>query len=263
LPTHRIDKQLVCRRFQQAAASYDHHALIQERTAAHLLDLLLQQGARPYKRVLEIGCGTGLLTRLLLRRISGMDELFLNDLVPDFACRLALECTERAPTVHFLPGDIETLPLPGCFDLIISSSALHWLDDLSGLLTKLAVCLKPGGIIAFSLYGPNNLHEIRELTGLGLPCHSLPELTNLLDSSLSLLHGSEEQAQLHFASPQEVLRHLRQTGVNALSRSPWNRARLEQFCAAYRRRFSAGGRVTLTYHPMYCLSSKACVRKEL
>jgi malonyl-ACP O-methyltransferase BioC len=175
-------------------------------------------------------------------------------LVPDFASRLS--ATALAATVQFLPGDIETMPLPGSFNLIISSSTLHWLDDLGSLLTKLAAHLAPGGILAFSLYGPDNLREIRELTGLGLPCPALSEIEAMLGSSLTLLHSSEEQAQFHFASPQEVLRHLRQTGVNALSRSQWSRVRLKQFCAEYCRRFSAGGGVTLTYHPMYCVAGK-------
>jgi malonyl-ACP O-methyltransferase BioC len=251
---HRIDKQLVCRRFQQAAGSYDRQALIQERMAEHLLDLLGEQSSGPQQRVLEIGCGTGLLTRKLARRISSMEELVLNDLVPDFASRLPTAAF--APAVRFLPGDIETLPLPGSFDLIISSSTLHWLDDLGSLLTKLNTHLALGGILAFSLYGPDNLREIKELTGITLLCPSLCEIAALLDKNLSLLHSSEERAQLQFTSPLEVLRHLRQTGVNALSRSPWSRARLEQFCADYCRRFSAGSGVALTYHPMYCVAGK-------
>ena len=251
----RIDKQLVCHRFQRAADSYDRQAMIQEQMAEHLLRLLVGQSRWPQQRVLEIGCGTGLLTRKLAGRISGMEELVLNDLVPDFASRLPVAFL--APILRFLPGDIETLPLPGSFDLIISSSTMHWLDDLESLLAKLGAHLTPDGILAFSLYGPDNLREIKELTGLGLPCPSLTEIkAMMLGSSLALLHSSEERAQLQFASPQEVLRHLRQTGVNALSRRPWSRARLEQFCAEYCRRFSTGGRVTLTYHPMYCLAGR-------
>lgn len=179
MPLHRIDKQLVCRRFQQAAGSYDRQALIQERMAEHLLDLLGEQSSGPQQRVLEIGCGTGLLTRKLAQRISGMEELVLNDLVPDFASRLP--AAAFAPAVRFLPGDIETLPLPGSFDLIISSSTLHWLDDLGSLLTKLNTHLALGGILAFSLYGPDNLREIKELTGITLLCPSLCEIAALLD----------------------------------------------------------------------------------
>lgn len=243
---HHVDKQLVCRQFRRAAGSYDAQAMIQQRAGDRLLDLLAMHGGSQPQRVLEIGCGTGLLTRSLIRRISGIRELVLNDLVPDFAV-----CAALAPAAAFLPGDIESVPLPGSFDLIISSSALHWLRDLDRLLAKLAASLNPGGILAYSLYGPDNLREIRELTGIGLDYLSLPEIETMIGRYFTLAHSSEEWEYLHFAAPQDVLSHLRRTGVNALSRRPWTRAALHCFCNEYRRRFSAGQGVRLTCHPLY------------
>ncbi|WP_417914597.1 malonyl-ACP O-methyltransferase BioC [Candidatus Electronema sp. JM] len=248
MPQH-VDKDLLRQQFQRAAVSYEKQAVVQQQAAERLLELLIQQP----QRVLEIGCGSGLLTRRLLAKFNSIEELVLNDLVPDFASRLGLV----SPALRFLPGDIETLPLPGSFDLIISSSALHWLHDLNSLLDKLAAHLAPGGWLAFSLYGPENLHEIRELTGIGLKYRSHAELEEALRRRFRLLHSSRQIETLHFSSPQEVLRHLRETGVNSLSRSPWSRAKLEQFCAEYRRRFSADGGVTLTYDSLYFLAQNA------
>uniref|UniRef100_UPI00405766C6 malonyl-ACP O-methyltransferase BioC n=1 Tax=Candidatus Electronema sp. TaxID=2698783 RepID=UPI00405766C6 len=252
MPQH-VDKDLLRQQFQRAAASYEAQALAQRQAADELLSLLALHGRGPFRRVLEIGCGSGLLTRRLLARVSSIEELTLNDLTPALpACPPA--CSAR---LRLLPGDIETLPLPGPFDLIISSSALHWLHDLDSLLKKLSTHLSPGGSLAFSLYGPDNLREIKALTGLGLRYSSLATVAAMLrDSGLAVLHSSEEAAVLHFASPQDILRHLRQTGVNALSREPWSRARLERFCAEYRARFSASGGVALTYHPMYCIAKR-------
>jgi malonyl-ACP O-methyltransferase BioC len=251
----RIDKQLICRQFMRAAASYEQQALIQQRTAEHLLDLLLtlltEHDSSP-QRVLEIGCCTGLLTRRLVERVQGIKELVLNDLVPDFAARM--DTSSLAPSVLLLPGDIETLSLPGPFDLIISSSTFHWLQHLDSLLARLATVLNPGGTLAFSLYGPNNLCEIHQLTGIGLDYLSLPDIEAIVRRYFSLLHSSEQQEVLCFASPQEVLHHLRQTGVNALNRSPWTRSQLQQFSAEYRRCFSDGQQVGLTYHPLYFIA---------
>jgi len=250
-----VDKDLLRQQFRRAAASYERQAVIQQRAAERLLDLLAEQSGRPPQRVLEIGCGTGLLTRSLVTRFSSIRELLLNDLVPDFADRM--DIAGLGPAVLPLPGDIEELPLPGSFDLIVSSSTLHWLHDLDRLLDKLAVSLRPGGLLAFSLYGPENLREIRALTGIGLRCRSLAEIAASLSQRLTLLHSSGEVEMLRFASPQDALRHLRQTGVNALSRSPWSRTRLEQFCAEYRRRFSTDdGGVAFSYHPLYLVARR-------
>ncbi|CAK8712079.1 MAG: malonyl-CoA O-methyltransferase [Candidatus Electronema aureum] len=245
-----IDKQLLCRQFQRAANSYEQQALIQQRTAEHLLDLLAQHGGTtPPQRVLEIGCCTGLLTRRLIERVKGMKELVLNDIVPDFAARMNIAAL--APSIRLLPGDIENLPLPGTFNLIISSSTFHWLHDLDHLLAQLAVALEPSGTLAFSLYGPDNLREIDELTGIGLEYLSLPEIETIVRRHFKLLHSSSQQEILYFTSPQEVLHHLRQTGVNAINRSPWSRTRLQHFSAEYRQRFSTASGVSLTYQPLY------------
>jgi malonyl-ACP O-methyltransferase BioC len=242
----KVDKELLCRQFQRAAASYEDQAEVQDRTAERLLALLLQHGTDSPQRVLEIGCCTGLLSRRLLHHFQGLD-LVLNDLMPDFPSRLHL----NLPSLTFLPGDIEVLPLPGCFDLIISSSTFHWLHEAEQLLARLSRHLHPKGCLAFSLYGPNTLKEIRSLTGLGLDYLSRSALVEVLEKYFVLRHHSEEEEVLYFPSPQSVLRHLQQTGVNALSRRPWQRQQFEQFCQGYQQNFSSPRGLTLTYHALY------------
>ena len=252
--TVQVDKQLVEQQFRRAAASYDSQAMIQHQVADRLLDLLGQddcQGWQP-ARVLETGCCTGLLTAKLLGRWPGIKQLVLNDLMADFDQRL--QQLPLPQQVRFLAGDIESIPLPGTFDLIVSSSTFHWLDDLDSLLKKLARSLVPGGRMVFSMYGPENLQEIRQLTAIGLEYFSLAAVSELVSQYLTVTHASEQPQVLEFADPQEVLSHLRQTGVNALSRRPWNRSELQRFCRQYRRQFSVAAGVCLTYHPLYIIA---------
>ncbi len=247
-----VDKQLVAQQFRRAAASYDSQAMIQHRVADRLLDLLAEygvEGGREPVRVLETGCCTGLLTRKLVDRYPGIRKLVLNDLMDDFSRRLQQAALPEE--VNFLAGDIESIPLPGRFDLIISSSTFHWLHDLDGLFKKLAGALAPGGCLLFSMYGPDNLREIRQLTGTGLDYFSLNAVRELVERYMTVVHSSEQQQVLEFADPQEVLSHLRQTGVNALSRRPWTRGQLHRFCGEYRQQFPVGDKVCLTYHPLY------------
>jgi malonyl-ACP O-methyltransferase BioC len=253
--TGQVDKQLVEQQFRRAAASYDSQAMIQHRVADQLLALLeplVRKDGREPVRVMETGCCTGLLTAKLVDRFAGIRQLLLNDLMEDFSQRL-----QQLPLpgeVTFLAGDIEAIPLPGQFDLIISSSTFHWLHDLDSLLEKLANSLAPGGRLVFSMYGPENLREIRSLTGIGLDYFSLAEVREMVGKYLTIEQSSEEQQVLQFEDPRQVLNHLRQTGVNALSRKPWTRGRLQRFCQQYRKEFSAGDRVCLTYHPLYTIA---------
>ncbi|MCW5213084.1 methyltransferase domain-containing protein [Desulfobulbus sp. TB] len=212
-------------------------------------------------RVLEIGCCTGLLTTRLLNSTNiTVSSLVLNDLIPDFAERLPKDLYQASDQLSFLPGDIEKLSLPGHFDLIISSSTFHWLDDLQQTLKKLLDALSPQGILAFSLYGPENLPEIKELTGLSLHYLSLHEIASLLKEQGLLQESSQEKEVFLFSTPWDVLQHFRQTGVNAIHRRTWTRKELRTFCQEYSKRFSMTGvnqAVRLTYHPLYFVARRS------
>ena len=69
----------VRRRFARAAATYDAHAEAQQRICRHLVEMLPDDELGRFRRVLEIGCGSGCLTRALMARIDGGDWT-LNDL---------------------------------------------------------------------------------------------------------------------------------------------------------------------------------------
>uniref|UniRef100_UPI004056653F malonyl-ACP O-methyltransferase BioC n=1 Tax=Candidatus Electrothrix sp. TaxID=2170559 RepID=UPI004056653F len=251
----KINKQRVCQQFRRAAASYDRQATIQHRVADRLLTLTTKHTPQHPLRVLEIGCCTGLLTnRLLNKSRIKVQSLVLNDLMPDFAQRLPQSLTTSCDEIHFLPGDIEKLPLPGTFDLIISSSTFHWLNDLEQTLTRLLAALAPKGILAFSLYGPGNLPEIKELTGVGLDYFSLPEIASLLEQQSILKESHQEKEVFLFPKPRDILNHLRQTGVNSIKSTPWTRKELHSFCQEYSKRFQIDQAVRLTYHPLYLVA---------
>src|SRR5690606_3582899 len=59
-------------------------------------------------------------------------------------------------------GDGECLPLRNhCADVIFSSLAIQWCEQLPQLFTELWRVLKPGGQLLFSTLGPNTLHELK------------------------------------------------------------------------------------------------------
>jgi malonyl-ACP O-methyltransferase BioC len=249
-----IDKKRVKQTFQRAAASYEEQAMIQHRVADHLLSLLSGLDSQKIHRVLEIGCCTGLLTRKLVSRYDDIGDLVLNDLVESFAVQAGN--LPGIPAISFLAGDIETMEPRGPFDLIISSSTFHWIHDLAGLLNKLADHLAPGGTLAFSIYGPDNLQEIRALTGIGLDYFDMKEIQAMVEDSLDLDQCDQQLETFHFSSPMAVLDHLRKTGVNAVSRAPWTPRRLQQFQQDYSKKFSDEQGVYLSYHPMYFVAHR-------
>mgnify|MGYP002224288874 CR=1 FL=1 len=118
-----VNKQLITRRFSRAIESYNREATAQKQIAGRLNDMLAHYlPARP-RHVLEIGSGTGFLTRPLLRTFHP-EKLILNDICHEMSTCFADLLSDRQVT--FIPGDAEQLSFPSGQDLIVSCSALQW-----------------------------------------------------------------------------------------------------------------------------------------
>jgi 2-polyprenyl-3-methyl-5-hydroxy-6-metoxy-1,4-benzoquinol methylase len=99
----------------------------------------------PGKRVLEIGCGTGLFTEMFA--INGA-HITAVDISADLLAR-ARERQLPDERVRFIEKRFEDCDLEGPFDAVIGSSVLHHLE-LEAALTKIHSLLKPGGIMSFA-----------------------------------------------------------------------------------------------------------------
>ena len=241
-----IDKELVHRRFSRALGTYSGNASVQADTAAKLLAMLPE---RQWSRIFEIGCADGLLTRMLLGTgRSGFEKFFVNDLCEESAAYISDVLESGA---EFIPGDAETIVFPENIDLLISASTIQWMTDLKSFLAKCASCLAPGGVMALSTFGPENLREIRRITGEGLDYYDVETLKTLLPESVELVAIEQELVVEHFPSPFDVLRHLKLTGVNSLSGRSWSKSSLEAFVADYNSlSTNPSGKVPLTFHPI-------------
>lgn len=253
----QVDRHLLERRAHRSMHTYDQQALAQQAMADGLLTALAAAGPARYGRVLEIGCGTGLLTRRLLARF-GIGTLYANDLIPAYAGSIEpLAAVPPAARVAFLAGDIETVPLPADLDLVISNAVLHWIRDLPALVARLHAALRPGGRLAFAACGPENLREIRRLTNVSLHYRSLAEVAGIVGRHFTVTAQDEYLRTVPFPSAAAVLRHLRETGVNALRREHWTRGRLRAFENDYRALYGQDdGRLLLTYHVHRVLAEK-------
>jgi SAM-dependent methyltransferase len=132
--------------FNEVAAEYD-------RNRPAYPDALVDQackvaGIADGDRVLEIGCGTGQLTRSLLAR-----GLRVTALEPgDQLIRLAEENLKDAGDVEFVHARLEDTHRPcESYEAVFSASAIHWVDpDLSW--RKIAGALAPNGTLALIQY---------------------------------------------------------------------------------------------------------------
>ena len=253
----QIDKPRVRHSFSKSLYTYNQHAEVQARMAEIMIRGLQSLGKTRFNRVFEIGCGTGLLTARFFKSCQA-STFHANDLVEE--CRfITSDILGQYPQIQssFIGGDIEHIAeLPEELDLILSNATFQWLEDFNGFLPKMKSLLNERGLLAFSTFGPDNLREIKQLTGNTLEYLTVERLTSLLQEHFHIHVCSEEFVTLNFSSPREVLRHLRLTGVNGNSRLKWTKSSVVEFEQQYQSMFGEEKHVPLTYHPIYCIVEK-------
>ncbi len=113
-------------------------------------DLLLLVAPVPGGRAVDLGCGSGELTRVLHYRIQASETLGIDssDAMLEKAARQARD------GVRFERGDIGAFAPAVPYDLVFSNAALHWVPDHPALLARLARAVAPGGQLAFQV--PDN-----------------------------------------------------------------------------------------------------------
>jgi len=150
--------------FDEQAAVYDSVATVQAEVARRLAARLSGQP----QRILEIGCGTGLLSAHLAARFPGA-ELVLTDISPRMLAQ-ARRRLGQAAAYQIMDGQFPDTTL-GEFDLIASSLAFQWFDDLPGALERLSNLLAPGGVLAFATLGAESFADWRQAhEEMGLDC---------------------------------------------------------------------------------------------
>jgi trans-aconitate 2-methyltransferase len=100
--------------------------------------------------VVDLGCGTGELTRRLADRLPGATVLGIDS---SFTMLAKAEQLSSA-NLHFTPGSIETVA--GQWDLVFSHAAIHWVEDHPKLIPRLFSLVRPGGQLAVQLPSNHN-----------------------------------------------------------------------------------------------------------
>jgi len=121
--------------------------------AAAVLDRLELRGD---ETVLDAGCGSGRVTRLLLERLPH-GRVIAVDASPDMVARAREELSGAAADVR--EADLATLALAAGqpVDAVFSNATFHWIPDHAALFAALAAALRPGGRMSAQCGGKGNV----------------------------------------------------------------------------------------------------------
>lgn len=120
------------------------------------LEVLERLNPWPGERILDIGCGTGRLTREVAARtrtlVVGVDPS---------AAMLTEAMAHRPEHVAFVRADGAALPVRGGFDAVFSTATFHWILDHDRLFEEIFAALRPGGRLVAQCGGGANLKILR------------------------------------------------------------------------------------------------------
>ena len=169
-----FDTRQVRRAFSRSAAHYSGAAKLQAEVESRLLEALdyYQEGraddAKEPSVVVDLGTGPGNAARAMQARWPKTRVLAVDLALPMLRLHPAsggmLDALRRgfARVPDRICADARALPLAEhSVDLLFSNLCLQWVDDLPAVLAGFRRVLKPGGMLVFSTFGPDTLHELR------------------------------------------------------------------------------------------------------
>jgi SAM-dependent methyltransferase len=115
-------------------------------------DVLALLGPQPGERILDLGCGDGVLTERLVEAgcvVVGVDSS---------AAQVAAACA-RGLDARVLAG--ESLPFEREFDAVFSNAALHWMKQADRVVEGVHRALRPGGRFVAEMGGAGNCETIQ------------------------------------------------------------------------------------------------------
>ena len=230
-----LNKDLIKNNFQKSILTYDENAIVQGQMAEFLCSKIQKQ---KYNKILEIGSYTGKLTKLAVQKFD-FDSYVALDVVDSFDFIKNL-----SSKISFIKSDIEKFETSDKFDLIISNASIQWAEDFEFVYKKLKSLLTSSGHIAISLFGSDNLLEIKDIFNVGLKYHSVEEIEKITSANIY-----SEIKKIEFKDSISILKHLKATGVNSVTNKKFSYKELKQNLSLFEKKYNN----TLTYNPIYVI----------
>jgi SAM-dependent methyltransferase len=257
-PPRLFDRGLHRRRLARAARGFAGAQFLKARASEDVAERLAAIN-RPFPIAIELGARNGVFGAILgespaAGKIGRLIESDLSEAMLRGRAGARVVADEAAPPFAV-----------ACADLIVSTLALHWVDDLVGALVQIRRTLKPDGLFLGAMLGGGTLSELRQaLTEADLEQTggAAPRVSPFIDAAhagdllrragFALPVVDVDRLTVRYAHPLNLMADLRAMGeTNVLferARAPLGRARLARAAEIYAERFAAAdGRIPATF----------------
>ncbi|PXA85658.1 SAM-dependent methyltransferase [Caulobacter sp. D4A] len=253
-----FDRDLLRARLDRAAPHFGQAGFLKARAAGDAV-MRLEAILREFPVAVDLGSRDGAFRQAL----SESDAAAKIGLLIDTDLSARMLAGRGGPTVV---ADEERLPFGDeTLDLVVSTLALHWTNDLVGALIQIRRALRPDGLFIGALFGGATLTELRqslmaaedEIAG-GVSMRVSPfadtvDAAGLLQrAGFTLPVADVDRVKVRYGHPIALLQDLRRMGETSVlldrSRKPLSRKVLFRALEIYQQRFAeADGRVPATF----------------
>jgi len=198
--------------------------------------------------VVDLGCGPGNSTELLVQRFAGATVIGT-----DTSEAMLETARKRLPECRFELSDASTWQPQNAPDLLFANAVLHWVPAHEQLFPRLFSALAPGGVLAVQM--PDNLNEpthrlMSEVASVGPWALQLGDVARArppipsVESYYDLLAGQARTVDIWrttyhhpLGSPADIVDWLRATGLRPFT-DPLSETRRSAFLVEYERRIA-------------------------
>lgn len=217
-PRFRLDRRAIERSFNRASGQYAAVARLQAQVGSELLERLQFFRLEP-RVIVDLGCGVGGTATLLRRRFPRARVIAIDSAL--LMTREARRHQRFWRRFDCVCADACALPLGDqSIDLVYSNLMLQWCDDPATLFAQVQRALRPGGLMLFSTFGPDTLHELRTAwASVDAESHvsafaDMPQLGAAMSGSgLSEPVMDRELRRVHYSDVRALMSELRAIGA--------------------------------------------------
>jgi malonyl-CoA O-methyltransferase len=256
---NQTQKARIARQFSRAAGQYDAAAQIQLQVAMDALSRLPE-----YTGVsLDIGCGTGRITRKLAARSTATYAIDLAMGMLQYANIESAAKFDPEGGIAWLQADAEHLPLKqNSVHTVFSSMVLQWCAQPDLVMQQIRRVLKPGGQAVLAIMVDNSFFELHSVWAHFDQTRHINEFHSAetwrqaaLNNGLKVDLKRQRYTSYHH-SLRELLTSIKQVGANVLlnndktslrSAQPLSRGLLQKLEAEYRHQYATFNTLPLSY----------------
>ncbi len=248
-----VDKNIIKNNFSKYAKFYDKYSIIQNLCASKLISKIQTNG---FKKILDIGCGTGNYTKLLRAKFP-----FAQIKAIDISKEMIELAKKKFPedSIKFSIIDAEKIGFNEKFDFISSNATFQWFENLEKTLKRLKKILNKDGLISFSIFGPLTFYELDESLQLfgrqsvRVSASSFigkEKIEKILKGIFGNFNIERQIYKEKFSSLKELLNRIKYTGTKGNGiRSFWTANTISKIEDIYKEKFK---NIIATYQVFFC-----------